>query len=189
MGSIEGPAGANRIPHVSHAHHARFTSARSLTTACAHASELSPRHRGSEFWSTQRSPKVCEQAARSRQCVATKSLSAWRPETPLGSPTRSVMCLYWHRRLKRAFAVFMLMTSRKVDACWMGTSPALAARRILSTMSAADRASRRLKPYAMTLLARVSLRTAELAYGQFAGAGNGTCIVITTIGAPPVGIT
>ena len=32
-------------------------------------------------------------------------------------------------------------------------------------------------------------QAAELAYGQFAGAGNGTCIVITTIGAPPVGIT
>jgi hypothetical protein len=37
--------------------------------------------------------------------------------------------------------------------------------------------------------AGVSPRAAELAYGQFAGAGNGTCIVITTIGAPPVGIT
>jgi hypothetical protein len=37
--------------------------------------------------------------------------------------------------------------------------------------------------------AGVSPRVAKLAYGQFAGAGNGTCIVITTIGAPPVGIT
>jgi hypothetical protein len=40
MRSIEEPAGENGIPQISHAHHARFTSARSLTIAWAHPSRF-----------------------------------------------------------------------------------------------------------------------------------------------------